>query len=789
MHALVPEAQLLLDPPPAELRRAVSAGALLLISLSPDRAAELPAGAVVLTAADLRLRPGRGAAQRAAVQATLGWPEGVALILAAGPDAAVRRIQALLGGELAGVADALLPLVHQESWTAAQGLTHSPGLPATWWTLVRRHLPLIPDGDAVQVPWIVSAALAQRSALVDARSFQSNTVRAADEAIQSGDLRRAERVLRLAGQHEGASDVLAGHCLNLSAAGRRDEVVQLVDAVPAHQRSLRLSLSRLGALAWSKDHARQERAERELYALYEQGTRHPLLTYLLAYAESRAGRYDRSRALCEEGLRITPTGREGLLVLRHYEFVLNRARDFTAQQAACEQLLTLATWEGSLEFTAHAHTGLGTCLEDQGHPDEAMLQYNRALGYLQRLELHLPTIELHNNYAQMLADRGRHAEALHQLTLAGARLVHLDEQAQRRWQAWLTGSRAIILHQGGQHGEALATLQDAVQRFDEVRLVDQATVYRLLLAERLALDGQHGAARSESLRAEGDSQGQGNDDAQLAFTAGVLAYARGDFDPADAAFAAASGSGLPGWDVVRSAAYRAAIALRIRGQLDIQALEDTLSAFGVDAPLITDARQLDPLLSALRSTPLAERIERLLDQSVWQGNVALQVDVAGSLSVRHVGDAVRFPLSRSAELLVYLSLMGPSSRHGLIADLWDGDPSVRAADLLKKAVRGLRDTLRPLMPPGEDPVPYRGARYALNPLLRVRIHGATRSAFPRAVAEFAAVQHVADEFLSGVFSSWVLESRPTVHAALRRSLSAGDAGSVAARLSQVIDSF
>ncbi|UQN06536.1 hypothetical protein [Deinococcus sp. QL22] len=661
---------------------------------------------------------------------------------------------------------ALLPLAFEALWHPVEALELAPDLPEDWFRTVTRTLNLPVEGNRAPVPEAVQQVLRRRLSHERPRLYRELAGAAADRAFAADDVQLAMTLLHAGGLLRQAEAGLVAWISRWDLANGFGTVNQHLQALPGACLTARVRG------AWWHAQIRQggeagAQARREAQAAYDAGEREPEVVHALLLGHNFDSQHVLALALADE---LLAGGAGGLLRLRtlHQRAValLDLGR-LTEHRAAAEALIEEAGRQGRLDFIASGHAALAYALEEGRHWDDATWHYERATATSERIGHHRQLVVVLNNFAQMLAQAGRPAEA--RLKLEAARPYLSGHAAQ---DAWLALTRAIIDHQYGAHAEALISTRAAVQAAAAASLDGYQLSALLLETQRLALDGQTDAATSRfrearALLPAGDS----HDATASRLTAAMQQYLLGQVEGAVEAFAGLSqDEHLSAWDQARLQLYLADGALHLNSRPDLEAVTRALSRAGTDAPLRTDAPRLSRVLDWLAREPgWKERLACALEAAPMGETIVLRFELYGPLVFQHAGGALPFPLQRSAELLAYLALHGPSTRQNLLTALF-GHTDTASTDHFKKVLRGLRSALIPLLPPGTDAVLNEQRRYRLNPLIAVTCAWYPQALFPLAVLRTSGAMTVTGLFLDGVRGPWVDSLLEDAHEELVREL-------------------
>lgn len=662
---------------------------------------------------------------------------------------------------------ALLPLGLQETWHPVRSLGVAPDLPDAWWGQVTQALNLTPQADGtVQVPGPVRAALMARLMAAHPHRYRALVGAHAETLLSGGDVVAALTLLHDLGDTGRAETALEQWITDRHVRGEFSLLQEVMVAAPTAWRTDRIRGALWLALLSSPEREVAGQARQELLTAYERGERHPRVLHALSCALQLDGRYEFALQISTQALSGCPEGTDALRLWHQHTMNLNYLSQPEAHLQSAQRFLEEAERACHFSFMGIAHATLAYAREDLGELAQAELHYQQAKELYWRTSYWNQLATLLNNYAKLLCDLGRPAEALEQLS-AAAQLPNLAA----RHHAWIAFTRSTIHHLYGLHAEALASMPEALELLQQAHLEGDALDLRLLWVERLALDGRLDEARRVLRQGAALVGRYPSGAAQMTFTSGVLAYLSQEWAQASQLFQAAlDGAMVVPWDQVRAALYLLALDLR-RDSATSETLEDRLSAVGHDLPLLTDAGAHQRTLQWLAAQPgWASRLERIFGQSPRTGDVLLRLEPFGPLEIFSQAGQLRFPLRRSAELLAFLALHGSASRQQILAALWEGQADGKTVDLFKKTLRGLRSALQPLLPGGTDPVTLRQGRYALHPLFDVTVAQLPQGFFPAPSVRQVGHPVVRGPFLADGQGPWLEDSRAGIHEALLHDL-------------------
>lgn len=663
---------------------------------------------------------------------------------------------------------ALLPLAFEPRWHPVCSLAVAPDLPDTWWTEVQCALGLTTDGEGwAAVPDDVSSALASLYAQRFPRRYRQDVLGRSESALRAGDLRGGLELLHSVGEIAAASRHLEAWMNERIRAGEHRRVQELVESLPENWIDARNRAIYWGAVISDTDRARAADARLQVRQAYDAGEHDPRLIYALAYGLQLDGQYAQALRHLDEALEAGVSGRDRLVLLQLRVMVVGYLGRVEEQVTAAGELVREAALQHDGYFQALGHVTLGYAREDAGTLADAEEHYQHAIRLLRQAGQVPQLATLLNNYSQSLGAAGRPAEALQRLEEAQA----LPGLAPRHL-GWLALSRALVHHQYGQHVDALTSARRAAELLREAHLPGDEHRALLVEAEQLTLVGDHDLAHQRLREARALGVDSPADQGQQEFAGGVLAWSEGQPGAAQGALEGVLDH-LEPWDSARAHLYLIAARLAQGAEPGVRALDEALTGCGTDAPLLTDAAALGSALTWLRRQPGWEaRLTAVFGAPALAGRVPLHLQLLGPLQVLGPTGPLRFPLRRSAELLVVLALHGAATRQQLIAALWEGEATPRVVDSYKKTLRGLRETLRPLLPEGIDPVPVEGGLHRLHGLFDVSTSWLPPSFFPAPALQQRGPIEVRGAFAADAQGPWADDVRAEIHERLHVALSA-----------------
>ncbi|MGM9319317.1 hypothetical protein [Deinococcus aquaticus] len=665
--------------------------------------------------------------------------------------------------DLDGLLEALLPLAFSEAWHPVRSLTDAPDLPDNWWEAVRPLLTaeaggggtLSPEGRAsLHAAWQVRWPRQYRA-----------LARAHGEALLAGGaVAEGAQLLVDVGEFSVARRGVEAWMNERIRAGDLSTLRTVADQLPAVAQDVRVqsaaAIARLNA--GTPEEGAQVRVD--LQTLFDAGERDGRFLYTLAHAFQLDGQYQRALTLTELALVEDPAGQDRVTLLQLQGVLLGYLGRLPEQVVVARDLIATARQEHDLYFESVGLAMLGYALEDLGQFNDAEAEYRLAARLMRQLGQGPQLATLLNNWAQSLALEHRPHEALQRLdqalSLPGLQVRH---------HGWVTVTRAMVHHLQGDRREALREARRAATLLSEAHLLADEAWARQLEAEECALVGLIPEAQA-ALRAVQDlTVSSPSDELGVLMTRGVVHFAAQEWAEARQAFETLLNGQPSAWHRARAHLYLLGDDLRAGRKPDLAVLEKALDAAGGNGPLRTDGAALQEILNWLSvQEGWKERVLTVSAGPVGAG-VTLHLDLLGPLQVEGPGGSLRFALRRSAELLTVLALKGPRTRAQLLADLWEAPADPRLMDVFKKTLRGLRDTLRPLLAEGEDPVTVEGGLYRLHSQFTVQMPWRPPG-FPAPGVRTGGPLTVRGEFASSASGPWADDARLDVHDTLRLDL-------------------
>lgn len=250
------------------------------------------------------------------------------------------------------------------------------------------------------------------------------------------------------------------------------------------------------------------------------------------------------------------------------------------------------------------------------------------------------------------------------------------------------------------------------------------------------------------------------------FYLGLLAFERHRFAEAEAAFErVARGVALFDGFRLRSNAFLTYCRWS-KGQPLLEASSDLLEVLahiGGELALAIDADRLASLYAAFAAQELGGGAARRL---ALRARPVLRLQLLGEFTLRVNTTEVHIRLRKARELLALLVVRGPATRDQLMTALWDGEARPELGSYFKQALHGLRESLRPLLAQGHDPVPWSGGQYRLSErfdvhsdVVQLKRWGQLNSAQQRQL-----VEATSGAFLPEATTEWASEERENTEA-------------------------
>jgi LuxR family transcriptional regulator, maltose regulon positive regulatory protein len=689
------------------------------------------------------------AARASAIQAELGgWPVGVALVRSGAaphltPADLIREVLETLPPDLQQhLPDASVLDLWSDESAARIGAALEPG----WLRQVRlAGLPLLPLDGSYQPHQLLREVLDAQLRRTPER-HRTLHLAAGEGAEDAGDRLRAMRHYLAAGELDRALALAAELTRTYEQRGEFHLVRQVLEQLPEHRLPPELELC-LGN-AWLET-GEATRGELLLHTLRERGFDSADLRFSLGMIAVRSAQWALGLEHVAEGLKLAATRHEQGRLLRvqaHAQMMLGQHE---AAAATVDLALDLAQLDQNPLELAEATIQQLYNAQALGRSEEAETIIQRALGLYAQLGMPSRMLTLQNELASLLVLRHQPEQAL-ELIAAALAFAEVDQKLDL---AFLLETQGDALLECGDLAGAVTPYRRAFGLCSGFKTDVLAARIAPLLTEVALSTDQPEAAQPILAWVR---QAASNDIyvPALHFCEGLWAAWRLDWPGAHAAFAAATPSGT--FSIIlppeRIALHLAHAACQL----------GSFTAGGAEA-LETDWASLDP--SVFRATDRArlQAVQAYCERSGWPTStlnrlvtelsptieptvpLTLTIQSLGGVRVSLNGQALHLPLSKSAEVLVWLSLHGQASRDRLVDALWDGSNERRHIEYFKVAVRHLRATLAGHPAVTFNPLPFEGGVYRLSERLTIdldvtRLKQATKH-------DLADLQRVLDEYI------------------------------------------
>ena len=724
-----------------------------------------------------------------------GWPAGLALVASGAnphvtPESLVLEVLDRLPP---GVRAAIPEAAVLEVWTEGKARALGCELPAGWLRQVRRAgLPLTPLGGGAQRPhatllWALERELSER-----ASRHAELHLAAGGHAHADGDGMRAMRHYLSAGANDLALEVANQLCARFQARGEHRLVRQVLEAFQGERLSAQLRCKLAMALIETGEAARGEALLHGLLAAGQEGSDvHIAFAVLAGRRAKRQIQLEHARRAFElarsdpqrvAALRLESAALDNLE--RHSEALetIERAVRF------CEAGHDLAELAQTLQIKHNILYALG-----RFEQCEPILQ--RSIEIFTSLDTPARALDVYNELAELRRLQGRGEESLAILEMA----IPIARRESSRVLALLLETRADVYLWNSEFTAAIDAYSEALTHVGPFKLEAQTLRLWAVISEALARAGDAVGAYSalKHMRSLGPIASRSLE-AITGFAEALAAFRDDNLELARAGFERVVGQD----DLVRrarSSAHLAEIARR-QGKLEraqVQVLVEHLDRLGTDGVLKIDAEPLAPLwATCLERGWFRERFMALGPgapaqqpelntgsntgsstglNSVPTGRqtVTLEVQALGSLRTSVAGQAVHIPFAKAGELLAWLAINGPASRDKIIDIIWDGSSEQRHIEYFKVAVRRLRAALEEAAPLEFNPLPFEAGTYRLSERFELQFDVQTLlQSFEQSFETnletpeplglepvWASLEGYGGDFLAGIDSEWVLETR------------------------------
>ncbi|WP_158263820.1 hypothetical protein [Deinococcus arcticus] len=719
------------------------------------------------SAAFLQAR-GAPAEAHAAVLALEGWPAGVALA-AGGVHAGLEP------GDLMREALNVLPAALRGTLPEASVLAEwhddlvrelDLKLPGDWLDTVRRAgLPVTPLGRGWYRPHGLLLSTLDAGLRRDPARFR---------ALHGAQARRLAAADPLRALHHAAQ--AQDHPLTLElAAGVLPRLKDRGEFALMH--SVLSGLHLPEAPPWLREYravarieaGEPELGEPELRALHDQGLTTAVGLTALTLLATRRGDFAEQLRLAELGLALFPAEQTRALALQRAVALISLGQVHEGLRV-CEAAAAQARARGAPLEEAAALTMGQYAHQMLGQWAERAQAVARASALLQEQRQGARAVPLLNILAEEALLRG-------DLDAAQAGLAQALDIAGRSspvMAAQLHLTRAQLEVARGDLGAARATLDHALDTARRLGLEVLRPFALLAQFEVHAALGQHPEAEAAYQDARALLSGNARAGVLLPFYSGLRAWTQGDLAQAETDFAQAAA--LPGrTQPARAGLYLLDVQRRARplSTADAARARQLLGSLSPLPLLALDRRALAGLATALVGLDPAHPLGTLLGAGaipaaapVLSPTTTLDVRLLGAVQIWAGGSALRLPLAKSAEVLLWLTWHGAGSSAEIMNDLWDGSRQSKHHEYFRVAVRRLRAALTQASGWPFDPVPYDGQRYRLHPALTVSLDAREVMTRLNGGEVAGALDLYSGDLLPGAEGEWVRTLREGLRAAL-----------------------
>ena len=719
---------------------------------------------------------GYGGDARQVTRSLEGWPAGTALV-ASGAGLSVEP-RDLVFETLATLSPALQCSLPEASVLPVWSVDEAQGalaLPPGWLDEVRRvGLPLTPLGQGLYRPHqLLLSALSELLKRTPERGRTLHRWRS-EQCAAAGDPLAAIRHAKSAGDWQFAADLLGSELPRLYARNEFALIRSLTHDLPWKSLPAWITEYRAAALTETGD---VELGEAPLRALYERGEASAVGYTALTLLAVRRGQIGEQLRLAEEGMIRFAPEQTFSLRLQRVSALTSLARVDEGLSAG-EALVAEARGRGAhldearaLVMLQYVHQVLG-----QWAARESCLRAAHAL--FTALNQRVRDIETLSMLSEIEAMAGRSHEAHALLDLA----VQAAETEQPIMVAPLRAARALVYLAQGNAVQADQELVAALGVVEALHLDMQRPFLHLLRFDTLL--GLQRPSEAQQALASAATLPLPLVDDYLAFYHGRWAFATSQFQDAASAFDQVVAQYPDRFRQVRARAYQCELA-RQRGQLtnaQLDQLSRALDGLDPGAVLALDHEALRELTSEaarrIPGHPLAVLGSGRTEVAL-SARTVIELGILGRLEVRLGERAIRMPLQKSGELLVWLAWHGEGRLTQLLDALWDGSNDPKHHEYFRVAVRRLRARLVAECGLAFDPIPYDGRLYRISPELEVRIDARqwlSDLASPDLGVVGAALERPKREVLLDIEAEWIQPLREEVRSAgLRAVLGAATA--------------
>jgi LuxR family transcriptional regulator, maltose regulon positive regulatory protein len=506
------------------------------------------------------------------------------------------------------------------------------------------------------------------------------------------------------------------------AAMDRDEYAwarRLVESFQQEEVSLELELRLAQTLIRTGD---LTQAEEILHKLQPLCTKNAFWHAIMANINIQRGMYEQGLYFCDKGLLLNPEPRIRAFLLMAQSSTYGELGMPNESIKACEEAVYWAEITGERLVIISILSSLAATYGEVGRKIDCEKTFVKVLEQCEHLGVPNKALMNYNNFASFLIDWGRFPEAFQLSEIGLKTALKLKDTV---WLPLLYTSRGLANYKLGMLVNAISDFETAIPLCKKFNL--DAFAYRnyLWITHAWLFLENLGAAKSNLETAKRLQPDKAPAEInRLLFAEGLTDFFDGLYSEAEAKMQRI-GDVFDTFDQPRVLAYLAEIARR-EGKFTramaagIKAKTDEL---GHTQSLRMDAHILHGLYAECvrrRWFPelFAPLLEPLQIPVVAPAQPRLQIQTLGALRVTLDGEAVKIPLSKASELLVWLALHGAASRDELVQALFGDAKDEKAVHYFKLTVRKLRAALMQHASVHFDPIPYAQGSYSLHADLR-----------------------------------------------------------------------
>jgi LuxR family transcriptional regulator, maltose regulon positive regulatory protein len=748
-----------------------------------------------------------------------GWPAGLALVASgANPHVTPESLVLEVLDRLPPAVRAAIPeAAVLEVWTEGKAKVLGCDLPTGWLRQVRRAgLPLTPLGGGAQRPhatllWALERELSER-----AKRHAELHSAAGRQAHSDGDGMRAMRHYLSAGTNEQALEVANQLRSRFQSRGEHKLVRQVLEAFQGERLSSPLRCAHALALIETGEAARGEAILHGLLAAGQESSAvHAALGLLAGRLAQRAQQLEHAG----RALELASNDPERLVALRLQASALDNLSRHQEALEVLAQAMRLSEAGHDLSELAQTLQMKHYVLFGLGEFTKCEPILHRCIEIFTSLDMPTRALDIYNELAELRRIQGRGQEALAILEVAIPNARRESSPAL----SLLLETRGDVHLWNAEFGAAVEAYSEALAQTGPFKLEAHTLRLWAEISEALARSGDGIGAYSalKHMRSLGKLESPVLESISV-FAEGLAAFRDGRLEMAQSAFEQVLlQNDLV--RRARSHAHLAEIARRQgrleREQIEV--MVRSLDHLGTDSVLQVDAEPLAELwsvcleydwfperfLTLAKASPITSRSDpsrsdpsrsdpsrldtsRSLEPKPINNEITgrqimtLHIQALGPLRASVAGQAVHIPFAKAGELLTWLAINGPASRDKIIDIIWDGSNEQRHIEYFKVAVRRLRAALEETAPLEFNPLPFEAGTYRLSERFELHFDVQTllqaletnletpepdslepdrlepdRLKSDRLEPVWTSLENYSGEFLAGIDSEWVLETR------------------------------